>query len=51
MRPWGTGAKFQIARKTVQVAQEGEHRAKVDFAPRIVADGYLNHFDQIDPTC
>jgi outer membrane protein len=45
----GNRREFQIARKTVQVAQEGEHRAKVDFAPRILADGYLNHFDQISP--
>ena len=33
----------------MQVAQEGEHRAKVDFAPRIVADGYLNSFQQFSP--
>ena len=41
--------EFQIARKTVQVAQEGQRGAKVDFAPRIVADGYINHFQQFDP--
>jgi outer membrane protein TolC len=41
--------EFQIARKAVQVAQEGEHRAKVDFAPRILADGYLNNFQQFSP--
>ena len=45
----GNRREFQIARRTVQVAQEGEHRAKVDFAPRIVADGYLNSFQQFSP--
>jgi outer membrane protein TolC len=45
----GNRREFQIARKTVQVAEEGQHRAKVDFAPRIVADGYLNHFEQFSP--
>jgi outer membrane protein TolC len=45
----GSRREFQIARKTVQVAQEGEHLAKVDFAPRIVADGYLNNFQQSSP--
>jgi outer membrane protein TolC len=46
----GNRREFQIARKTVQVAQEGEHRAKVDFAPRIIADGYLNRFEQFNPS-
>ena len=45
----GSRREFKIARKTVQVAEEGEHRAKVDFAPRIVADAYLNNFQQFNP--
>jgi outer membrane protein TolC len=45
----GNRREFQIARRTVQVAQEGERRAKADFAPRIVADGYLNNFQQSSP--
>jgi outer membrane protein len=45
----GNRREFQIARKTVQVAQEGAQRAKVDFDPRIVADGDLNEFHQFNP--
>ena len=45
----GSRREFQIARRTVQVALEGERRAKADFAPRIVADGYLNNFQQSSP--
>src|SRR5262249_42495989 len=45
----GNRREFGIARRTVQVAQEGERRAKADFAPRILADGYLNNFQQSSP--
>jgi outer membrane protein TolC len=41
--------EFQVIRKTVQVAVEGSNVAKADFAPRIVAGGYLNDFQQADP--
>jgi outer membrane protein TolC len=46
----GNRREFQIARKSVQVAQEGAHSAQIDFAPRIVADGYLNNFQQSSPS-
>ncbi len=38
--------EFQVARKSVQVAQEGTRVAHADFAPRIVAEGYMNDFEQ-----
>jgi outer membrane protein TolC len=38
--------EFQVARKSVQVAQEGTRVARADFAPRIVAEGYANDFEQ-----
>jgi outer membrane protein TolC len=41
--------EFQVARKSVQVAQEGSRVAHADFAPRIVAEGYLNDFEQSTP--
>lgn len=41
--------EFQVAHKAVQVAVEGKKIAKADFAPRIVGDTYLNHFQQFDP--
>jgi outer membrane protein len=42
--------EFQVARKSIQVAVEGAHAAHVDFAPRIVAEGYLNNFQQSSPS-
>jgi outer membrane protein TolC len=41
--------EFQVARQSVQVAQEGSRVARADFAPRIVAEGYLNDFQQSSP--
>lgn len=41
--------EFQVVRKTVQIAMEGSRIAHADFAPRIVAGGYLNDFQQADP--
>jgi outer membrane protein TolC len=41
--------EFQVAREAVQVAQEGSHVARADFAPRISAEGYLNDFQQSSP--
>jgi outer membrane protein TolC len=41
--------EFQVARRSVQVAQEGSRVARADFAPRIVAEGYLNDFQQSSP--
>jgi outer membrane protein TolC len=41
--------EFQVARTSVQVAQEGSHVARADFAPRVVAEGYVNDFQQSAP--
>jgi outer membrane protein TolC len=45
----GNRREFQVARASVQVAQEGSRVAHADFAPRIVAEGYLNDFQQASP--
>jgi outer membrane protein TolC len=41
--------EFQVARASVQVAQEGTHVARADFAPRIVAEGDMFDFQQASP--
>jgi outer membrane protein TolC len=41
--------EFQVARRSVQVAQEGGRVARADFAPRIVAEGTLQDFQQSAP--
>jgi outer membrane protein TolC len=41
--------EFQVARQSVQVAQEGSRVARADFAPRIVAEGNLLDFQQSNP--
>jgi outer membrane protein TolC len=41
--------EFQVARRSVQVAQEGGRVARADFAPRIVAEGSLADFQQSAP--
>jgi outer membrane protein TolC len=41
--------EFQVARRSVQVAQEGRRAAHADFAPRIVAEGNLLDFQQSSP--
>jgi outer membrane protein TolC len=41
--------EFQVARRGVQVAQEGGRVARADFAPRILAEGSLVDFQQSAP--
>jgi outer membrane protein TolC len=41
--------EFQVARRGVQVAQEGGRVARADFAPKIVAEGSLLDFQQSVP--
>jgi outer membrane protein len=41
--------EFQVARRGVQVAQEGGRVARADFAPKIVAEGSLLDFQQSAP--
>jgi outer membrane protein TolC len=41
--------EFQVARRSVQVAQEGGRVARADFAPRIAAEGSLLDFQQSAP--
>ncbi len=45
----GLRREFQVARQSIQVADEGRQVAKADFAPRIVAEGYANDFQQSAP--
>jgi outer membrane protein TolC len=45
----GNRREFQVARDSVQSAQQGSRVARADFAPRIVAEGYLNDFQQSSP--
>jgi outer membrane protein TolC len=45
----GLRREFQVARQSIQVADEGPRVAKADFAPRIVAEGYANDFEQSAP--
>jgi outer membrane protein TolC len=45
----GLRREFQVARQSIQVADEGRRVAKADFAPRIVAEGYANDFQQAAP--
>ena len=45
----GERREFQVARKSVQVAQEGSRVARADFAPRIVAEGSLVDYQQSSP--
>jgi outer membrane protein len=42
--------EFQVARRTVQVAQEGSKVARADFAPRVVGEGALFDLQQGNPT-
>jgi outer membrane protein TolC len=41
--------EFQVARRSVQVAEEGRRVAHADFAPRIVAEGSAMDFQQSNP--
>jgi outer membrane protein TolC len=45
----GGRREFQVARRSVQAAQEGSRVAHADFAPRIVAEGDLLDFQQSAP--
>jgi outer membrane protein TolC len=45
----GGRREFQVARRSVQVAQEGRRVAHADFAPRVVAEGNLLDFQQSNP--
>jgi outer membrane protein len=45
----GFRREFQVARQSIQAADEGRQVAKADFAPRIVAEGYANDFQQSSP--
>jgi outer membrane protein TolC len=45
----GLRREFQVARDAIQVADEGRRVAKAAFAPRIVAEGYANDFQQAAP--
>ena len=41
--------EFQVARSSIEAAQQGVRAARADFAPRIVAEGYANDFQQAAP--
>ena len=41
--------EFQVARESVQSAEEGSRVARADFAPRIVSEGYANDFQLSSP--
>jgi outer membrane protein TolC len=41
--------ELQVARQSIRVAEEGAKVACADFAPRIVAEGYANDFQQSAP--
>jgi outer membrane protein len=45
----GLRREFQVARASIQSADQGQRVARADFAPRIVADGSLIDFQQAAP--
>jgi outer membrane protein len=45
----GLRREFQVARQSIQVADEGRQVARADFAPRIVAEGSAFDFQQAAP--
>jgi outer membrane protein TolC len=45
----GRRREFQVARESIEIADEGRQVAKADFMPRIVAEGYANDFQQSSP--
>jgi outer membrane protein TolC len=45
----GLRREFQVARRSIQVADEGRRIAKADFAPRVLAEGSLFDFQQAAP--
>jgi outer membrane protein TolC len=45
----GSRREFQVARQSIQVAQEGSRVACADFAPRIVSEGTFLDYQQSNP--
>jgi outer membrane protein TolC len=45
----GQRREFEVARASIQVAEEGRGVAKADFAPKVVAEGSLFDFQQSAP--
>jgi outer membrane protein TolC len=45
----GRRREFEVARQSIQVADQGRQVAKADFAPRVVAEGSLFDFQQSAP--
>jgi outer membrane protein TolC len=45
----GLRREFQVARRSIQVADEGRRVARADFAPRVLAEGSLFDFQQSAP--
>jgi outer membrane protein TolC len=45
----GLRREFRVARRSIQVADEGRRVAKADFAPRVLAEGSLVDFQQAAP--
>ncbi len=45
----GLRREFQVARQSIEVADEGRRVARADFAPRILAEGSLIDFQQSAP--
>src|SRR5262249_28750915 len=45
----GQRREFQVARQSIQVADEGRRVAHADFAPRILAEGSMFDFQQSSP--
>jgi outer membrane protein TolC len=45
----GLRREFQVARQSIQAADEGRRVAKADFAPKVVAEGFLLDFQQAVP--
>jgi outer membrane protein TolC len=45
----GLRREFQVARRSIQVADEGRRVARADFAPRVLAEGSVFDFQQSAP--
>ncbi|HEV3340308.1 MAG TPA: TolC family protein [Pirellulales bacterium] len=45
----GQRREFSVARRTIQIAQEGSRVARADFAPRLVSEGALFDLQQSSP--
>jgi outer membrane protein TolC len=42
--------EFQVARRSVQIATEGVREVRADFAPKVVLEGHLSRFQQVNPS-